>query len=53
MPIPKKEHESTEESFGDQYGKQDGETIPGGGYDVEIEVHGSTNPDPVSKEEEI
>lgn len=45
--------EPVEEAFGDQYGKQDGETIPGGGYDVELVVEGSTEPDPVSPEENL
>ena len=42
-----------EETFSDEYGQQDGETIPGGGYDVEIVVHGSIEPDPVSPEETV
>ena len=45
--------ELPEETFSDEYGQQDGETIPGGGYDVEIVVQGSTEPDPVSPEETI
>jgi hypothetical protein len=41
-----------ESSLADDWGEGDGESVESGGYEFELVVKGSTDPDPVSPDEE-